>query len=201
MPSSSLAHTFNVLRWMPLVKGAFAVVAAITAVAWPGRTATVIIMVLGAYVGVDAVLTLIDAARVRGLPGSGSMGVWGAVEVVAAILMLWHPGPVLHVIVVLIGIWLVLTGLLLGAVAVPLIPLTRRAWIWPVAGGAVSLGLGLAGLIHPSFGVTALSWLVGAGVLVYGLVHIGLAIGMRRISAHLEPPDDSPTTIEGEIVE
>lgn len=202
MSSSSLARTFSVLRWMPMVKGVLAVAAAITAVAWPGPTATVLILVLGAYIGVDAVITLVWSLRSRGLPGNRALIVWGVVGVLAAALMLWHPSPVLRLLVVLIGAVLVLGGLLLGAVAVPLVPLTRRAWIGPVVGGVVSLALGLACLIHPSFGVAAMSWLIGLGMLVYGLVHIGLWVGLRRLSAHPGAAgEDSPTTIEGEVVE
>lgn len=185
-----------------MVKGVLAVAAAITAVAWPGPTATVLILVLGAYIGVDAVVTLVWSLRSRGLPGARALVVWGVVGVLAAALMLWHPGPVLRLVVVLIGAVLVLGGLLLGAVAVPLVPLTRRAWIGPVVGGVVSLGLGLACLIHPSFGVTAMSWLIGLGMLVHGLVHIGLSVGLRRLSARPGAAEDgSPTTIEGEVVE
>lgn len=184
-----------------MVKGVLAVAAAVTAVAWPGPTATVLILVLGAYIGIDAVITLIWSLRARGLPGTRALVVWGVVGVLAAALMLWHPGPVLRLVVVLIGVVLVLGGLLLGAVAVPLVPLTRRAWIGPVIGGVVSLGLGLACLLHPSFGVSAMSWLIGLGMLVYGLVHVGLSVGLRRLSTRPVAAEDSPTTIEGEVVE
>ncbi len=197
-----LAHTLKSLWWLPMAKGVLAVAAGIAPLVWPGPSLSVLVLLLGGYIAVDAVLTLVNAGRMRGLPGSRAMTGWGVIGIVAAALMLWHPGPVLNLAVVLIGAWVVLTGLLLVGTSITIIPIARRGWIWPMAGGVVSLGLGLAALIHRSFGVTALSWLIGLGLIAYGLVHIGLAAVLRKVTSRVsrEVSEHVPTTIEGEVV-
>lgn len=202
-PGEKLARTVNSLWWLPLAKGVLAVAAGITPLVWPGPSLTVLVLLLGGYVAVDAVLTLINAGRMRGLPGSRAMTGWGVIGIVAAVIMLWHPGPVLHLAVVLIGAWVVLTGLLLIGVSITIMPIARRAWIWPMVGGVVCLGLGLAALVHRSFGMTALSWLIGLGLIAYGLVHVGLSVVLRKVTSKVsrEVSEHLPTTIEGEVVD
>ncbi|MDN6021475.1 Uncharacterized conserved protein [Acidipropionibacterium jensenii] len=185
-----------------MIKGVFAVAAGIVALVWPGPTVVTLVVVLGIYVLVDSVISLVNARAMRGLPGSRLMALLGVAGIVMGLLMLWHPGPLLRVLVVLTAAWVTLVGLGLALVAVPLMPLTRRAWLWPLAAGVVCLVLGVIGLVHPGFGVAALGWLIGLGVMVYGAAHIGLAVGMRHLTGVIGRAGASatPTVIEGEVV-
>lgn len=202
MPTDTVERTFNSLWWLPLAKGVLAVAAGVAPLVWPGPSLMVLVLLLGGYAAVDAVLTLVNAGRMRGLPGGRAMTAWGVIGLIVAALMLWHPAPVLNVAVVLIGAWVVLTGLLLSGTSIIIMPISRRGWIWPMAGGLVCLGLGLTALVHRSFGVTALSWLIGLGLIAYGLVHIGLSVVLRKVTSRLshQVSEHVPTTIEGEVV-
>lgn len=202
MSTDVLARNLKSLWWLPMAKGVLAVVAGVVALLWPGPTLAALVVVLGAYVVVDSVLNLVNARALRGLPGGRVMIVFGIVGILVGALMLWHPGPVLHIVVTLIGAWVALVGLLLVAVSLPLMPLTRRAWLWPLLGGVVCLGLGVAGLVHPGFGAAALGWLVGIGVIAYGAAHIGLAVGLRKLTGSIARAADEqlPTVIEGQVV-
>lgn len=181
-----------------MIKGVLAVAAGVVALVWPAPTITVLVVVLGVYLLVDAVLNLINARAMSGVPGRSAMILFGILGLLLGALMLWHPGPMMRIIVTLIGACVVVLGLILVAVALMLTPLTRRAWLAPLVAGLVCLGLGFAGVIHPGFGARALGILIGAGVLVYGAAHIGLAIGLRRLSGVIERT--APTVIEGEVV-
>lgn len=198
MSTQTLSRSLRALWWLPMIKGVLAVAAGIVALVWPAPTIVVLVVVLGVYLVVDAILNLVNARAMAGVPGRGAMILLGVLGLLVGALMLWHPGPMMRIVVTLVGAWVIVVGLVLMAVALLLTPLTRRAWLAPLVAGLVCVGLGLAGVIHPGFGARALGILIGAGVIVYGGVHIGLAIGLRRLSGAIDRT--APTVIEGEVV-
>lgn len=200
--SSSMTRTWNALWWLPMIKGALAVVAGIVALVWPSPTQVVLIAVLAVYVIVDSIVTLLNARAVRGLPGGRALTAWGVIGLVVGIIMLARPGMTLTVVIVLVGVWVVLTGFALIAAAVPAFAFSRKAGLWLVVAGLPCVILGIAALVHPSFGVVALSLVIGLGALVYGGVHIGLAVVLRRLTHAVSRTVGSrrATVVEGEVV-
>ena len=176
--------------WLPLIKGIVAVVVGIIAMAMPRATITALVVLLGVYVLVDAVISVANGAAMRGVAGSRLMVVWGVLGGIIAIIMLAHPQAVMNLIVVLVGAWALVSGIFIIAIAVLLIPITERTWIWGLVSGAV-----------------AMSWILGLAVLAYGVSHIGLGVGIRKVSSQVSSslnaaragrPDH--TVVEGEVV-
>ncbi len=203
MSSESLTRRLRALWWLPLIKGVLAPAAGVMALVWPDPTMAALVVVLGIYVLVDAVLNLVDSRLLAGLPGRRALVSFGILGLLAGGFMVWHPGPAMRVVVVLVGAWVLLLGMILLGVTLMLVPFSRRAWISSLLAGLVCLGLGVAALTRPGFGVTAMGWLIGLGVIAYGGAHIGLALGLRHLTAVIgrgAGPAGSGTVIEGEVV-
>ena len=207
MSDTSTSRPLSSVWWLPLIKGVVAVVVGIIAMAMPRATITALVVVLGVYVLVDAVISVANGAAMRGVAGSRLMVVWGVLGGIIAIIMLAHPQAVMNLIVVLVGAWALVSGIFIIAIAVLLIPITERAWIWGLVSGAVAFIAGIAVLVHPGFGAVAMSWILGLAVLAYGVSHIGLGVGIRKVSsqvssslnaARADRPDH--TIVEGEVV-
>lgn len=114
--------------WLPLIKGIVAVVVGIIAMAMPRATITALVVLLGVYVLVDAVISVANGAAMRGVAGSRLMVVWGVLGGIIAIIMLAHPQAVMNLIVVLVGAWALVSGIFVIAISILLIPITERAW-------------------------------------------------------------------------
>ncbi|WP_130865509.1 HdeD family acid-resistance protein [Acidipropionibacterium timonense] len=204
MTARLLARPWTSAWWMPALRGAVAIAAGIMALVWPSLTLSTLVVLVGVYIIVDAVLTLVHSWAVRGAPGSSALRWWAVLGAVVGLLMLLRPGTTLHVLLLILAGWAVVSGLVVLAVATLLRPFTRSAWSWAAAVGIVSVVLGVVVLAHPGFGVSVLSWILGLGVMAYGVGHIGLALGLRRFTGVLpneERSTQDPTVIEGTVVD
>ncbi|MDO4411947.1 HdeD family acid-resistance protein [Cutibacterium sp.] len=204
MSSQTLTKTWKSIWWIPLTKGILAIIAGIVAVVWSHQTMEVLVVIVGIYAIVDSIMTLINAQALRGMAGTGLMNAWGILGIIAGLVLTIHPGFSLHIIAVLIGVWLVLLGVTATGFALPLRFVTKRVWGWMLGGGIGLFVLGIVILVHPGFGVVAMSWLLAIGVLLYGAANIAIAVGVRKITASISSTvrrDPRNTVIEGEVVD
>ena len=182
MSSQTLSKTWKSIWWIPLTKGILATIAAVMAVLWSHQTMTALVVIVGIYAIIDSVMTLINAQALHGMAGTGLMRGWGIIGIIIGLILIIHPGFSLHVIAILIGVWLVLLGVAATAFALPMRLITQKAWGWMLGGGIGLFVLGIVILVHPGFGVVAMSWLLALGVLLYGLAHLAIAVGVRMIT-------------------
>jgi len=132
--------------WLVALRGALAVVFGIVAFIWPGLTLEVLLLLFGAYAFVDGIIVLSF-----GLMAAGSGGRWwplvlgGIVGIAAGVLTFFYPGATALALVLVIGGWAIVTGVLEIAGAIRLRNLISNEWL-----------MGLSGLLSIVFG--ALSW-------------------------------------------
>jgi uncharacterized membrane protein HdeD (DUF308 family) len=167
--------------WAVALRGLFAVLFGLAALLWPGMTLAVLVILFGAYAFVDGVFAVIAAVRAA---QAGQR--WGAfvLEGVAGILLgaaaLFWPAITALTLVVLIGAWAVVTGILEIAAAIRLRRELTNEWLLALA-GALSVVFGVALLVQPGAGALALVWLIGAYALVFGVLLLGLAFRLRTL--------------------
>lgn len=135
------------------------------------------VVVFGAWIFVDGVITLITAiSRHR----SWQLAILGVVGVGLGYLIVTRPAGAAVVFVVLAAAWIMthgVTEIALGASV-------RRG----TPGRGVMIALGLASFVFgiflvaaPAMGLTVLGWWIGAYALFVGALFIVLAVQVRRI--------------------
>ena len=168
MSSQTLTKTWKSIWWIPLTKGILAIIAAVMAVVWSHQTMEALVV------------------------GTGFMRAWGIIGIIIGLVLIVHPGFSLHVIAILIGVWLVLLGVAATGFALPMRFVTEKAWAWMLGGGIGLFALGIVILVHPGFGVVAMSWLLAIGVLLYGVANIAIAVSVHKITNSISSQETSP---------
>jgi uncharacterized membrane protein HdeD (DUF308 family) len=98
-------------RAWAVVLGILLVIGGIVVVAWPGVTFLVIAVIWGITLLVGGIARLVSAAMLRGY-GWGWLVVLGILEAVIGVVMLAWPDVTAYVILLLIGIYSIIAGLL-----------------------------------------------------------------------------------------
>jgi uncharacterized membrane protein HdeD (DUF308 family) len=168
-----------------IVRGILALAVGIMALAWPGVTvlALVILFAVYAFIGAGLEATRAFSSRTAG-PVFGHL-LLGLVDLAAGVVALAWPGPTALVLVLIVGSWAVVAGLLeifaaFGAGE----PAGTRALF--ILGGLVTIAFGVVLFAHPGVGALTLAVLFGLFNLIYGgwaLVH---GIELRRTGKSVE---------------
>ena len=175
---SSMLPTVSGNWWALAVRGVAAVLIGLVALAWPGLTLAVLIILYGAFAVVDG-----GFAIVAGLRGTGGTRRWlllaeGVLGLLAGLVALFWPGLTAVVVLYVFSFWAIFGGLLriLGAI------LLRREInnMWTMAlGGALWVLLGIVLAILPGAGLLAVAWVIGVLTLAMGVTLIIQAFRAR----------------------
>jgi uncharacterized membrane protein HdeD (DUF308 family) len=166
--------------WALALRGALAILFALVAFFLPGITATILVLIFGAYALVDGIFALIAGLRAARHHGrSAPLLIEGILNLLIGVLVLLWPVAALVTLIYLIAIWAVITGVLLIAAGIALI---RHSGEWLlIVGGIVSVVLGIVLFFAPGAGIVAISWWLGVYALLFG---IALLITAFRIRYH-----------------
>ena len=168
----------STVRTMLVVRAVLAVAFGLIALFWPDLTLLALAIGFGVYAILDGVTSVIDAFRTRGHSRwwLGLLG--GLVSIVAGVLALIWPGITVLVLAIVVGAWAVVTGIAEITAAVRLRRAGGRTWLLGLA-GALSVIAGILIVLWPREGAIGLAVLLGAFVVVYGVVLGALAVSMR----------------------
>ncbi len=175
--------------WAVAIRGLVAIIFGILALIWPGITLTVLVLFWGAYALVDGVFALVGGVT-QHTEGNHRwiLVLEGLAGILAGILTFVWPGMTAFVLLYLIAAWAVVTGLLEIIAAIRLRQEITNEWLLVLAGVA-SLVFGIAIAVFPVAGALAVIWLIGAYVLVFGLLLLFLAFRLRSYAGERrEPP-------------
>jgi len=119
--------------WLILLLGLVSIGAGVSAILYPGLTALVLVLVMGANALVTGVLDIAVAIRLRkAMRGEWLLIVTGIISIVFGVLVFLFPGAGALALVWLISVHAIVTGVLLLALAFRV-----RAWARSVGGGTV----------------------------------------------------------------
>lgn len=169
------------LWWAVLVRGIFAVIFGIVALAWPEVTVWALVVVFGAYAIVDGLSAIFRAISARKVE---SGWVWwllgGLVSLGAGIVAFVWPEITALAAVFVIGIWAIMGGLLEIAGSIRLRKLDGAAhWGMLLFAGVLELLFGLVLVFFPISGILSIVWLVGVFALVFGVLFVVSAFQVR----------------------
>jgi uncharacterized membrane protein HdeD (DUF308 family) len=165
--------------WLLLLRGIAALGFGIAAIAWPGITLVVLVLLYGAYALADGAFAI--AAALRGHGGRAPTG-WllfvGVLGIAAGLATFFWPAITALVLLTLIGAWSILHGVFEIVGAIRLRREIEGEWLL-ILGGSLSVAFGVLLLVFPGAAALALVWLIGAYAAVFGLLLIALSLRLR----------------------
>jgi uncharacterized membrane protein HdeD (DUF308 family) len=170
--------------WCYAVTGLVSAACGIAIIVWPDITLKVLAIIAG-----------INILLLSGLLIAGSIGsdedtnktlriVVGVAGVIAGVIVIRHPQGALLVLVLAVGVWLILSGLvdLMGAIVV-----SGEHRALRVLGGLADIVIGILVLALPKISLTTLAVLIGIGFIIRGLVLVAGSWRLREERAAGEP--------------
>ncbi len=183
--------------WALVLRGLFAVLFGIMALAWPGITLGALVLLYGAYALADGAFAIasVMAGRTWGRPW-WSLLVEGLVGIAVGILTFIWPGITALVLLYLIAAWAFITGIFEIVAAIRLREEIRGEWLLALS-GVLSILFGVILVIWPGAGAVALVWVIGAYSIASGALLIALGFRLRswsrRESMRATSPSSDPT--------
>lgn len=150
-----------------ILAGSLAIVAGILALAWPGITVLVLVIMFAVWAFSDAALQAMRAFRSAAVgPVLGHL-LLGLIDLGAGIVALAWPLPTALVLVLIVGIWAIAAGESTG---------TRALFL---LGGLVSIAFGLVLLARPDVGAVTLALLYGLFAFSFGITQIAGGVSLH----------------------
>jgi uncharacterized membrane protein HdeD (DUF308 family) len=162
-----------------ILRGVLAVVVGITALAWPGVTVLALVILFAVYAFMAAATEAMRAfSSATAGPVVGHL-LLALVDLGAGVVALAWPGPTALVLVLLVGAWATVTGLVeifagfRGGEAAG----TRALFF---LSGLASVAFGIVLFARPGMGAVALALLFGLFNLIYGISALVQGIELRQ---------------------
>jgi uncharacterized membrane protein HdeD (DUF308 family) len=172
--------------WVLALQGVTAVLFGILALVWPYQTLLALVILFGAFMLVDGVLTLAGALAWRKWnQGWWAVALAGVAGIIVGVLTFVWPGMTGLVLLYLIAAWAITTGILEIVAAIELRRVIEGEWLM-VLSGILSVVLGVLLVAFPGAGALGLAWLIGIYALVDGLLLIALAFRLRGLQKRAE---------------
>jgi uncharacterized membrane protein HdeD (DUF308 family) len=171
-----LAHNW----WTLALRGVAAVIFGILAYLWPGITFTVLVLFFGAYALWDGVFALIGAFRTQG-ERRWALVLVGLAGIAAGLVTFLWPGAATLAILTIIAAWAILTGIFEIIAAIRLREEIEGEWLLLLS-GLLSVLFGIALAIWPAARLVAVTWMIGAYAIIFGILLILLGFRLRSWS-------------------
>ena len=172
--------------WVVIVAGALSLLAGILAIVFPDITLLALALIAGInllLLGIMALVSAVTSDRDATVRVLGAMV--GLLGVIAGVVVMRRPGESLLAIVLILGVWFIVSGLV-DAVRAFTTPEDRA---FRALAAVAAVGLGILILALPDVSLVTLAVLAGIAFIVRGLFAIYAGIHLRRAaSAAHEPP-------------
>ena len=183
MLASRLASNWG---WV-VARGVAGIIFGVLALAWPGVTLLVLLMVFAAFAfveGIENVVSAVKGGRAREARW-GMLLVEGLLSIAVAVLAVLWPARMALALVWVMGVWAIVTGALRIGAAIRLRAVIAREWLLALA-GVLSIAFGLVLLFRPLAGAVALVWWFGAYAIVFGVMMIAVGLRLRHADHLIE---------------
>ena len=166
--------------WVFLVRGLVAIVFGLVALAWPGATLVTLVLFYGVFALIDGVFAVIAAVRGKGAKGSRWwLSFVGLLGIVAGLVTYFSPGLTALALLVVIGIWALMYGVVEIVGAIRLRKEIDNEWML-IIHGALAAAFGVLVLVRPGAGALALIWLIGSFAILSGVLLIAFALALKK---------------------
>lgn len=159
--------------------GIITLIAGVTVLAWPGPTLVVVAIIFGIQLIVTGIFRFVSAFTTHDLSG-GTRALWAIIGALALIVGLYALRDVFITILalgLLLGIFWVIYGVAELFAAFSHRDVRHRGWTGAM--GALSIVAGGLLLAYPHLSIVVLALLIGAWLLVFGIMEIAMAFRLR----------------------
>ena len=168
--------------WLLIVVGLVSIVAGILALAFPDITLLALGLIAGINVLLLGILGLVDAVAGDGSTGTRVLvAVLGVLGVLGGIVMMRRPGETLLVLIIVLGLWLILSGITDAIVAL-MEPADRGARLLAALADFV---VGILVLALPKVSLATVAILVAIAFLIRGCFAVYSGWHARKAAAGL----------------
>lgn len=178
-----MATTVELARWWWtfILRGVLAVAFGVVAFWAPGLGIAVLVGLFAAWALIDGVTGLYTGIRSRQTDRNWWVEILeGLVGIVAGLVALVFPVLAAEVLVIIIGVWAIVTGAFEIWMAIRLRDQIRGE-LWLGLAGLASILFGVVLLVFPAAGALSLVWLIGSFAIVFGAFLVILGWRLRRI--------------------
>lgn len=163
---------------MLALRGVLAILFGIAALVWPGLTLRVLVALFGAWAIIDGVAAIFSVGRHREAGRWWAVLVEGVLGIAAGLVAFLWPGITAIVLVLVIGAWALVTGILEIAAAIRLRREMEDEWLLGLA-GIISSVFGIALIAFPGAGALALVALIAGFAIAFGIAMLLLGLRFR----------------------
>jgi uncharacterized membrane protein HdeD (DUF308 family) len=166
-----------------MLRGIAAIAFGVLAFIWPGLTLLTLVFLYAAYAVIDGVLALWGAIT-GGHEGTARwwLAAVGVLGVVVGVLAAIWPGLTALVLIMLIGAWALVRGIIEIFGAIELRKEIDHEWML-ILSGLLSVIFGLVVLFRPGAGAVALVWLIALYAIVIGIVTVVLSLRLKSFAS------------------
>lgn len=198
---SDVAQIARRIWYWPVIRGVLAVAFGLLAMFLPQDVPGLLVQVFGAFVLVDGIVSIVDGLRRKGTQaGSVNLGI-GVVSAAFGAALLFLPQVFLTIVVVLIGIWAMIFGLLQVFAAFAVRGKGGGSWLLSLLSGVLFVALAVVCFANPGSAITAMAFIVGIFAVVIGAALIALGMKLRSLARRAGPGGGGHDVVEGEVVE
>jgi uncharacterized membrane protein HdeD (DUF308 family) len=165
--------------WLVLGYGVATVLVGLVLVVWPDATLTVLAVIVGVELLLTGVFRFLLAVTASSLDvGARALTAFsGMLALLAGLLCLRAPLQTLLFVGLLVGIWLVVTGMIDVFSAV--VSRGSSSRLWDLTKGTLSVAAGCYLVLDPSVSLSALVVIVSAWLFGYGFITVVAGLRLR----------------------
>jgi uncharacterized membrane protein HdeD (DUF308 family) len=169
--------------WLFLIRGLFGLALGVLALMFPGATLAVAVILIGAYLIVDGIVTIAKAIQImRSDAHWWVLLLEGILSVVVGVAIFVWPGLSILSFAFLVGYWAIFSGALAIVTAFRLRAHISGEWLYLLF-GIVSVIFGFVVLLSPATGLVYIVLMISIYGFVIGFTMIGLAFRARSLPA------------------
>ncbi len=156
--------------WLFMLWGVAAVIAGILALVWPALSLVTLTIIFGAFAVITGIVEIVhaftpDLAR----EARWILGVRGISAIILGLIAFFLPGITLRALVIVIGVYLLILGVLEGITA-----FRRHFHPGLLVRGIISIIIGIAALVWPGLAILTLGVLFGIYAILAGVTAIAI---------------------------
>lgn len=167
--------------WLLLLRGIAAIAFGILAFTWPNLTLLTLTLMWGFYAIADGVLALwvAVAGRAGEMAPRWWLGLVGVTGILAGLLTFAWPGMTALVLLMFIGSWAIIIGVLQIWGAIRLRKEIQGEWLLTLS-GMLSVAFGVITFSKPDAGALALVWLISWFAILAGCLYVALSFQLKK---------------------
>ncbi|HEX7994185.1 MAG TPA: DUF308 domain-containing protein [Streptosporangiaceae bacterium] len=179
-PADLVARVGRHWGWL-LAFGIITVLLGIIALAWPGRTLVVVAVLFGAQLIVMGIFRFVGAIASEDLTGANRvlLALLGVLSLIVGLYAVRHVLVTLFALVVLLGIFWIISGVIELFMALSHREMSQRGWNSIM--GVISIIAGIVVLAYPDISLLVLAVLLSIWLIIFGVMEISSAVRIRSL--------------------